>query len=36
MNDDFFYTMNCIISELEQLKLAVKELEEKMKGIEYR
>ena len=34
MNDDFNYTINCIISELEQLKLAVKELEMKLKELE--
>ena len=33
MNDDQ-YTINCIILELEQLKKYIKELEERMKGLE--
>lgn len=32
--DDNQYTINCIILELEQLKKYIKELEERMKGIE--
>lgn len=33
MNDNQ-YTINCIILELEQLKKYIKELEERMKGLE--
>lgn len=32
--DDNQYTINCIILELEQLKKYIKELEERMKGLE--
>lgn len=32
--DDNQYIINCIILELEQLKKCVKELEERVKGIE--
>ena len=32
--DDNQYIINCIILELEQLKKYIKELEERMKGLE--
>lgn len=32
--DDNQYTINCIVLELEQLKKYIKELEERMKGLE--
>lgn len=34
MNDEILHTLNCIISEQEQLKTYVKELEERVKELE--
>jgi hypothetical protein len=34
MSDEFLHTINLIILELEELKKHIKELEERMKGLE--
>lgn len=34
MKDEILHTVNCIILELEQLKQYIKELEERLKGLE--
>jgi hypothetical protein len=33
MSDEILHTLNCMIQELEQVKLSVKELEEALKGL---